>query len=294
MQGFLFVSGYFSKNTEKCRKNAVKSFLFPYFLLTTLLYSVEFLIDGKASFDYITPRFGLWFLIAMFVYRFAMKDLSRIPHILVISLALYFLSGCIPALGRDFALGRIFSFLFFFTAGYFFQWEYIKKIHDIPKKYAFLVMGLLILASYVIAANNLIPVEMWHLKDAYSVYGLSNIEGMLMRLVMMLMTMGWLFVIINLTPDKKICFSGIGSVTITIFVCHLPIRNMIKAAHIPVGNEYVAYGICIALAVLVIYVFSRPIIFNGYNKFVNTIYDLTVSPAYKTYRSLTVNHSVEA
>ena len=30
MQGFLFVSGYFSKNVDKCRNNAVKTFLLPY------------------------------------------------------------------------------------------------------------------------------------------------------------------------------------------------------------------------------------------------------------------------
>ena len=286
MQGFFFVSGYFSHNTEKCRRGAVKAFLLPYFVITTLIYIAEYLITGEVVVNYLRPRFGLWFLLAMFVYRFMIKDLSRIPHILPISFILYFISGCFPFLGKELALGRIFAFLFFFIAGYSFKWEYIEKFRAVSKRLILVVAGLLIAASSFIAEFDMIPVEMWHLKESYSVYGISNIEGILIRLAMFLMTAGWLFVITSLTPDKKIYVSDIGAMTVTVFVCHLPIRNILKYVSIPFENSFLVYGSCIGLALAVIYVFSRPCVFNAYNKMMNTAYNMTVVPVHKTYKML--------
>ena len=37
MQGFLFVSGYFSKNVDKCRAGAFKNFIIPYVIFVYLL-----------------------------------------------------------------------------------------------------------------------------------------------------------------------------------------------------------------------------------------------------------------
>lgn len=286
MQGFFFVSGYFSHNTEKCRRGAVKAFLLPYFVITSAIYLAEYLITGEVEVNYMMPRFGLWFLLAMFVYRFMIKDLAKIPHILPISFILYFASGCFPFLGKELALGRIFAFLFFFIAGYSFKWEYIEKFRSASKKLSMTVAILLIAASTLVAEFDLIPVEMWHLKDSYSVYDLSNIEGILVRLIMLLMTVAWLFVIISLTPDKKIYISDIGAMTVTIFVCHLPIRNILKYVSIPFQNSFMVYGSCILLALVVIYLFSRPCVFNAYNKMMNTAYNLTVVPVHKTYKAI--------
>ena len=286
MQGFFFVSGYFSHNTEKCRRGAVKAFLLPYFVISTIIYVAEYLITGETVVNYLRPRFGLWFLLAMFTYRFMIRDLSKIPHILPISFILYFASGCFPFLGKELALGRIFAFLFFFIAGYSFKWEYIENFRAVSKRLTLVVAGFLIAASSFIAEFDMIPVEMWHLKESYSVYGISNIEGMLLRLIMFMMTAGWLFVITSLTPDKKIYVSDIGAMTVTVFVCHLPIPNILKYVSIPFDNSFLVYGSCIALALVVIYLFSRPCVFNTYNKMMNTAYNVTVVPVHKTYKML--------
>lgn len=118
MQGFLFVSGYFSKNVDKCRLGAAKNFLLPYILLMPVMFVVRLGVFGDAKFDLLSPSHALWFLLVLFVYRFMIKDLEKVPGILILSAGLLLASGCFSSLGRKLALGRICSFLFFFILGY--------------------------------------------------------------------------------------------------------------------------------------------------------------------------------
>lgn len=80
MQGFLFVSGYFSKNVDKCRLGAAKNFLLPYILLMPVMFVVRLGVFGDAKFDLLSPSHALWFLLVLFVYRFMIKDLENSGH----------------------------------------------------------------------------------------------------------------------------------------------------------------------------------------------------------------------
>ena len=70
MQGFLFISGYFSRNLEKCRNTAFQTFLFPYLILMPIMYCIRLSIFGKAHFDLTLPTMALWYLLTLFVYQF--------------------------------------------------------------------------------------------------------------------------------------------------------------------------------------------------------------------------------
>lgn len=280
MQGFLFVSGYFSKNVNKCRKGAVKNFLMPYFILMPVMFCVRLVLFGDATLDLMQPSHALWFLLVMFVYRFFIKDLAKIPGIIFISVAMMIVSGCFSSLGEELALGRICSFLVFFIIGYSLKWEHIEKIRRIPRSVTISMLICLVVFSYFVAYSELIPVEMWHLKDGYSIYHISNINGMIIRTILGIVSLCWIAVIINLVPDRKVFFSEIGQRTITIYVCHIPIRYFIKAFHLPGGGNVITYLCCFALVIGTIYVFSRPHVHQTYNHLMNTVYDNIVMRAW--------------
>ena len=140
MQGFLFISGFFSKNTDKCRKGSIKNFLLPYFVLMAAMFAVRHIIFGTAELDFARPSHALWFLLVMFVYRFCIKDLQRIPGVLFVSLILMLGSGCFPIFGERLAAGRLLAFLFFFMLGFRLEWRHIVKIRRIPKRYIVLLL----------------------------------------------------------------------------------------------------------------------------------------------------------
>jgi fucose 4-O-acetylase-like acetyltransferase len=59
MQGFLFVSGYFSRNLVKCRATAFRTFLFPYLVLMPIMFCIRYSLFGEAHFDLALPNHGV-------------------------------------------------------------------------------------------------------------------------------------------------------------------------------------------------------------------------------------------
>ena len=273
IQCFFFISGYFSKNTEKCRRGAFRNFLLPYLILMPLMYVCRLLIFGHATLDITMPSHALWFLLAMFIYRFSIKTLAAVPGIIFLGFASYLLSGCFSALDTELALGRIFSFFIFFITGFFTTPEHITKIRNVKKRYSVLILALLILFSYIVTESEQIPVEMLHLKDRYSEYGIGMLTGMLIRTAVAVASFSWIFVLLNLMPERRTFLSGIGSRTVTVYIGHIPFRYLVQHFAIPGNGTFFTYLICSAFAVLIIYVLSLPFVTKAYTSAVDLIYD---------------------
>lgn len=273
MQAFIFVSGYFSKNVQKCRDNAVKNFLVPYILLMPIMFAVRYLLFGHAKLDLMMPTFALWFMLVMFVYRFSIKTLSKIPAIIPISLLCMLISGCIPALGIKLSLGRIFSFLFFFVLGYKCEETHIERIRQIPKKYTIILLILLIGYSVAFSWTAVLNVDLLQMKDCYALFGLSNIEGILVRSILTVIAMAWIIVFISLSTDKQTFLSKVGRNTMAVYVFHIPVRYIIKSTGVIGSGNVLYYAIIIGLSALSVYVFSRPVFSKIYNTSLEFVYD---------------------
>lgn len=269
MQGFIFVSGYFSKNIEKCRQGAFKNYLFPYFIWMIGMYFVRFLISDDATLRLYHPSHGMWFFLVMFLYRFFLKDLIRIPHIFAISVVLYFITGCFPFLNETLSLGRSLSFLVFFLLGYYCNENQLKQIRNIDSKYTIFGAGGLLFLLYIISKYQIIPVEMWHLKDGYLDYEIGNIQGMFFRLVMGVIALLWIMILLNLIPNKKGMASEIGKHTLPIFVLHIPIRYILQELGLPIENDFLICSVCAILTSVTVYVLSRPAVHKFYDFLLN-------------------------
>ena len=272
MQGFIFISGYFSKNTLKCRQGAVKSFLIPYLVLMPIMYFIRLLLFGKARFLLYLPTHSLWFLLVLFAYRYWLHDLKQVRKIGWISLLSFFISGCIPFFGEPLALGRIFSYFLFFYVGFLFQWKDIERIRAIGKPYIFGLLALLTGLSVYLTRSQLLHEDAWQMKYPGYLYGMSISQGLASRLLILLVSCGWLVVLFSLIPNRKLPFSGIGRHTMTIFVFQIPVRYLVKKFSLPGHDNLLTYGSCLLLSFLVVYVFSRPSIENLYNKSMDAVY----------------------
>jgi fucose 4-O-acetylase-like acetyltransferase len=123
------------------------------------------------------------------------------------------------------------------------------------------------------AYSKALPVEMWHLKDGYTVYHISNIAGVFIRLGLGFVSMGWLVVLFNLTPDRETFLSAIGRRTMAIYILHIPVRYVIKASGIIGDGNVLYYAIILGITLLCIKAFSAPSVTKAYNDILNFIYD---------------------
>jgi len=278
---FIFISGYFSKNVEKVRRNSFKNLLFPYLFLTVFMYGVRYLIYGNATLSFLYPSLALWFLIVMFYYRFLLKDLVKIKYILLISIVVSVAAGLLPFLDARLALGRAFGFLPFFLLGYFFKPEHIKKIRNLPKAGIIFLLLILVVYSGFMAYKEVLPLSAWFLKSSYESIGLTALVGVPMRSWILLTGFGWLIVFINLVPDKKTWYSSVGLNTMSVYALHLPFRHLIVALDTDFGGGLLSFIIPMLLVAFSVWILSRPIVAKGFNFVIDGLYELIFGPFFK-------------
>lgn len=277
MQGFLFISGYFSKNPDKCRSTAFRSFLFPYLLLMPIMFSIRYLIFGRAHFDLTLPTMALWYLLTLFVYRYFLKDLVRMKSILPISIAVSLASGYFPVLDSTLSLGRTFSFLPFFLLGYYFKMEWIIEIRNFPKVLSLLLLTGLTSLAVLMAFHGNLPLEALHMKGAYGLTGLNNLQGLGLRILISLVSMAWVLVFISLAPKSRTILTVVGQNTMTVYIMHIIVRYVVKLYGGFLGQDLLSYLIMIGAAVYSVWVFSKPGVTEAYNRFVDRIYQWVVT-----------------
>ena len=283
MQSFFFISGYFSHNHDKCRKTAFHKFIVPYIVFMPLMFIARYILWGSAHLRYLHPSHGLWFLLVLFAYRFFIKDLSRVPQILPISLIAYFAAGLIPALGTTLALGRTVSFLFFFMLGYYCNAETIEKIRKTPARAAWLTLAGALAVSAVCAARNYTdykPLELQQIKDDGYYYGLETGEILISRVVILVMALAFMYVLIRLVPRHRTILTEVGQNTMTVFLLHIFVRYAVKRYGIPGYPGPVYWEMLIALTAVSVYLFSRPAVSRAYNKAMDFVYYGIFAPVF--------------
>lgn len=128
---FVFISGYFSKNLEKCSKGVVRSLLIPYILLSVVWYTIASIWSGEFIFSLFNPGWTLWYLISLFIWRLSIKYLVKVKFILIISIILSLFISIIPSSNSLGFILRTVTFLPFFLIGYYTKEHNIRYIKTI-------------------------------------------------------------------------------------------------------------------------------------------------------------------
>ena len=128
MPAFIFVSGYFAKVEPK----KILSRIFPLYIVFQLLrFLLDFILDSimwghpvKIDMQFFTPRWTLWYLMAMIIYQlllpvFDTKNKRHRVAYLLLSMVLGIVIGYNPDTENFMAMSRIMNFLPFFLAGYY-------------------------------------------------------------------------------------------------------------------------------------------------------------------------------
>lgn len=283
MEGFFFVSGFFSKNVDKCRAKACETLLFPYVVFMILTFGERFLLFGSAHLHLQLPTMGMWFLLVMFYYRFGVKTMVKIPFVLPLSAILFLTAETMSFLGPVMALGRACSFLVFFILGYYCKWEYFEKLRRIPRPVMILPAAALLGLSIWFGWQKTYPTDVLLLKECNEVLGLSFTEGLVIRLIVGVAALTWLAIWINVLPDKITpkrsgLISQIGQNTMTVFLLHIFVRQILKWAshykHFAIFSHggWIYAGLMLVIALACVYLFSRPVVVKVYDKCMHYLY----------------------
>lgn len=237
MQAFMFLSGYFSKKPERARETAFRGVLWPYLVFTTITMVAGYGFDvgiGK-WFSYLTPPFALWFLFALFLYRFFLRDIIKFQWALPMSIIMMLIVGLLPF--NDYlALGRVFSYFPFFLIGYYCSKETLDKIRTLKQHPVILALLAAVLVGVSIWLVFYGPRLSWFLlKDSAAALGLPLWEDVLCRWLVFCLACGWITLMVNILPSTKNFLCYVGTNTMPIYIFHLGLRHIIKIKGLYLG-----------------------------------------------------------
>ena len=281
MQGFMFLSGYFSKNVEKSRATAFKSALWPYLLSIPFFYVVRYAIYGKATLYFDQPPFAMWFMLALFVYKFLLKDLVKIAHNFSLCMTAYLIAGCLTFLTEFLALGRIVSYLPFFMIGYYCKAEHISRLRALKRWQCVFLFAALMAVSFFLAYGLPQVSQEWYLlRNPGSYLDVPWYLDIVMRAVIFVLGASWIILMLNVLPDKDNYLAYVGRNTMPVYIFHLIIRQILKKTDITMGlfplpqSPLVYYLMIYALASTCVLVFSSKPVSRGYDFVVDGLYSL--------------------
>ncbi len=136
---FAFISGYFSKNTEKCRDRAFSQLLLPYLVVNTIFV----LIDRERVNPLFAPYGPMWYPLALFLWRITAKDMSKLKHSWLWALAFALFSSVLTPGKNYVSLNDAITFFPCFLLGLETSQSTIEKIRRIPH---WLCAGILVCA----------------------------------------------------------------------------------------------------------------------------------------------------
>lgn len=281
MQAFVFLSGYFSKKPDRSKETSFHTFMWPYLLGIPFFYLVRLLIFGHANWNLDQPPFALWYLWALFFYRYFTKEWMKIPYILELSIVLYLFAGQIPFLTGVLALGRMVSYFPFFVMAFYCTGDQLKKLQCLKKWHCWLLGAVLLGISCVLAfCVPQLPVGFYLLKTTAANLGIPWYWDIFGRLMVLFLAWGWIILMVNILPSKKNYLAYVGMNTMPIYILHLIVRYLIKVHGIGFGmveadNPVVYYLLIIGLASLCAVVFS--------SKPVAAVYDFVVEGTWKIF-----------
>ena len=273
MPVFVFISGYFSKNIEKCRDQAIQNFLIPYVTFSVLMYGFNILITFEAgaipSFSIMRPSWGLWYLLAMFLWRMLLKDLVRIRFILPLCIVASLLTGMSREFTSYLTIGRVVSLMVFFVLGYYCNYEWVKKIRKIPKIVGALAVAVTYGISVIMVYIFEIEREFIYMKKGYPEG--EDLKGMLVRLAVYIGAFLMIFAILNLASDKKRWYSYMGGNSICAYVFHLFIIILIENYVSLPTNPLAFFITTIVIAFVVVGVLTLPAVRRVYDKIIEIV-----------------------
>lgn len=276
MPALSFISGYFSKNLEKSRNNAFETLLMPYLILNVFnyLYKMFIIQEPYFGFRFFRPLWGLWYLLALFLWKFFLKDMIKIRYLLPLSFLLGILSGFSKEFSNYMALGRVICFLPFFLLGFYCTKDQIDKIRKVPKFISvFILIAVSFLSSYIVN-RDAFKVEVLYLRKPYPED--AEIKQMLFRVLVYFIAIMMILALVNLISNKKNILSRIGTSTMTVYILHLFTIPLLEKLEILKGRPYLYLIYSVVMTALITYIYSHPIVIKLYDALMDRLIGLVV------------------
>lgn len=248
---FAFVTGYHARHNLQGDAGAkvLLGIALQYLLFQSLYSVLDVTLFHVADDDrsFFMPYLMLWFLTAHLGWRLLMKlmEALRMPHPLIVSLAIGIVAGYWGADGDWLGLSRMLVFFPFFTAGYRFRPDRLMALYASRLRFLLRLLPVVLLAA--------IPLVPW--QDAVGwLYGRFTYtelhawgwEAPLTRAGVYALQFAAGAGILALIPQRSVAWTALGTRTLYVFLLHgLFIRTLVYLDLYPSIRSWAQIGLLI-------------------------------------------------
>lgn len=232
---FVFISGYFSKKKTPflalCKKVAV-----PYLVFEVLYYLLYTYVTHKETKLYLMhPKFTLWYLMALFFWKFATPYFRKIPGCLPLSILMGLAIGFSPMKDNYLTIPRALVFYPYFLAGVMLEKDTVANLRS--KRIGNCKLSTLCALAFGIAAVLLLiwghklpgSPTIFYGRYSYATLKQTAFLGVFIRLFTYLIGFTVTYGLLTLLPGKEYKFSFVGQKTLQIYLFHGLIYKTLEA-----------------------------------------------------------------
>lgn len=229
MPAFIFISGYFSKRVLSFG-TLIRKLAVPYIVYEVIYYVLyTYFLHKETGLYLMYPKFSLWYILALFIWRMVTPYVKKIPHHMFLSIIAGLLIGCSQMQDNFLSIPRILVFYPFFLAGIHFERETVSKLkNSVCRMAAFL--GVLVLAAFFAFGplSSIYSPKIFYGRYNYRFLGQSITEGILCRLICYAVGFFLTFAVMLLISEKERVYSYIGTRTMAIYLFHGLVYSSLK------------------------------------------------------------------
>lgn len=260
MPVFIFISGYFSKNLEKGRASAVRTFLIPYLFFNTIWNFIQLYAGVTPFFSFFTPGWALWYLFSMFLWKILLPDILKVKKVRGAAICIGLLSGFFAELGPFMSLSRSIVFFPFFLFGYYTNSDTIEHMKKKNKIYAVIIVIAAVIFSFFLANLRDFPAELLWGDRSYNSFTLKIWISFLINCGRYLTGFLFVFVLINLVPVKKSFISHLGENTFSVYILHTFLLVFVIGAVTLTKHPVLKFTVLLSGSLLITFLLSRDIV----------------------------------
>ena len=274
---FVFISGYVSKNVDKCRTTAFKSFFIPY-ILFNIIWSIITVIftQDLSRFSFITPGWALWYLLSMFFWRIFLKDLIKVRFIIPISFLIGLGAGIFGEFNSMLSLSRTLVFSPFFLLGYFTTEEHLLGFKKPTRFYSFVILSIAITFAAVVSYFEIIPVEFIYGSNSFDSHTVPIWLGLVSRILLYIIGLFFIFALPNTVTNRPTFFSKIGRNTLSIYILHTYLLALVFVVNYFIPSMWLQLIICFIGSILVTSFLSRDCVKKQFDLFLEKVTSLFI------------------
>ena len=283
----IFISGYLSKISSDSYMKAIKGVFIPYLVFETLWIVFIFLKSGVIpQAMYLIPEVGLWYLLSLFFWRMILPVATKVKYIFWISILLALLVGTINLNLGFLSISRTICFFPVFLLGFYF-----KDLKGLKEKFTinkYVASGALI--ALLIPVTFLVKIYTAYVltfKPSYSAMHLGTLEGVVLRLIVMVVGMISVILLFNIMTSRKTFLTKIGRNSLAVyilqfyFIFNLPIIINYLGFNF-IFHNYLLTALYVILAtVMVTFILSLDVVNKYVNILVKTVTQILFSNKFK-------------